>query len=233
MLVGSQALVSLTHDLTSPHTNTLCSVPPGSEVNLGVRLLQAGGEMSESDFTVSYTACSPGTYYEYTTASTACRPCLPGTFSFASALKCEDCPTGKFAEAGGSDECVECAAGFYATTKQLTCASCTKGSFSAKGAGRCRECEKGEYSPTDNSTACIKCEAGRFTRATNHYNCSDCAISTYTSQSGMSSCSDCPLGQITGVCCVRRGRSTRTRRRRVAAHACLATMLTRRACNSV
>jgi hypothetical protein len=88
---------------------------------------------------------------------------------------CEDCPPGKFSQAGASD-CIDCEAGrFQSDPGKSSCDACSVGTFSA---------ELG-------STACDDCAPGTAQRASGQASCEPCAKGTFAASSGSSSCLSC------------------------------------------
>ena len=118
---------------------------------------------------------------------------------------------GTYAQASGSAECYDCAAGkAVATTGGVECTSCGAGKYSSEGAASCTACAAGTHSPISGSFACIGCAAGK-SAVVGESSCTTCAAGTFSNESaafctlceagtaasgGASACTACGEGSI-------------------------------------
>jgi hypothetical protein len=176
VLVDGQVCTRNAHDVASPHTELLCTLPHEiSGTDLGVLVLQRGGQLSGTEgglLTVSMTQCDYG-YYQV-------------------GVECVECGAGQFSSVLDAGECEECPAGrFTVTNVTKTCALCPSGKFSAG------------YASDTRGTTCFDCERNTFNQREGQAQCLACVASpkdpSRVSEPGSSSCTDCPRGKFYSV----------------------------------
>lgn len=150
-------------------------------------------------------ACWPGTF-AVEKASTECKPCPSGTWSYYGADKCHTCPAGTFILPKG-EGCKSCPFGYYSTKpNSLYCTQCpfltTTYTLNATSPADCKPCVRGPY--------CRKCSVSDYFQPYEAYNltkydssyfgCRECPSGTYyegfRAISSASQCRPCPQGKF-------------------------------------
>ena len=153
------------------------------------------GSVSTVQGQVSCSPCSAGSYADMN--GTACRACLPGTYSSAGAqclqclpgtysasygsLMCLDCNMGYTQPQAGMSGCEICHAGTYmdkAGSSASDCDICMAGTMSRSGAQSCVFCQSSiDFQPNPGQATCIRC-VDWSVASINHTSC-DCQRGYY------------------------------------------------------
>jgi hypothetical protein len=117
------------------------------------------------------------TQYNTDGSSTACQPCLAGTFSVdGMGTSCAACPSGA-SSLTGSSAC-QCPSGhIHDPATNLCNLRCVPGEY--VNAGNCVQCESGTYSSMTDASACISCDAGTYTATAKAVACATCPANSY------------------------------------------------------
>ncbi len=167
VLIGSALCQSPSHDSTTPHRRMFCTAPPGTAPNLGVLILQNGGDLGSSSAFLSYVQCQPG-YKTDPHDEYACAECEVGAISeVISSRTCTPCFSGKYSDPDTRATCRDCPAGKSSPGGTSSCQNCTIGRFTASaGQSQCVECPTGSYAPTNGSSGCLSVDKGHYQDAT-------------------------------------------------------------------
>jgi hypothetical protein len=143
--------------------------------------------------------------------------CDAGTYSSGSATVCSPCQSGKYNNAKGSSECIDCKAGKYSVASLpgapiINCEECLKGKYSSKdGASSCVACNAvGVYQSAGGKTTCDKCRPGwgnitspeKLSPDLGYESeaqvCQQCTAGKYSAEYG-ASCSECELNSYNAL----------------------------------
>ena len=104
-----------------------------------------------------------GSYNNVNGSVAGCQPCLAGLYTDTTGQTvCQDCPLGRFTNAGSQSQCALCDAGFFGNSTGLTiCLGCEAGSVQAlPGQVNCTQCVPGLYQFSTKQTVCLSCSPG-------------------------------------------------------------------------
>ncbi|OQR96326.1 hypothetical protein THRCLA_07319, partial [Thraustotheca clavata] len=196
----------------SNDTSTFCSGCPAG--TFGSRLQAAlsnclpcpAGSYSSRVGQPYCTNCPDGTFG---TASgginaTACKPCIPGTFSNANTSKagaCTSCAIGTFNSVSGSASCIPCSTNMFTASlganSSSFCTYCPVGTQLDQRTSTCQSCPPGTHSLI-TAPGCVACPYGTFTNNlydAQNYVCKPCTPMTFANTTGSTLCQPCPSGQ--------------------------------------
>jgi len=168
--------------------------------------------------------CPVGKISEFTSGSSSCLECMPGTYgvfdadnqkpvcipvpigSFQNAPGQKvaiNCEPGSIANTTGSISCTKCGVGTYSDSKGITCEVCSNGKYQDQtGSSSCKLCAPGFISEmTSASTSCSACQPGSFGMFDNNGipTCFDCVAGTYSAIAARTKCPACPAGSYTNI----------------------------------
>jgi hypothetical protein len=194
----------LVHDASSPHTQLVCTIPEGTQLDAQV-IVVVGGQTASNVGLISYTQCPAGSY-QFNETDLDCTPCEPGTYTdrLGEAV-CTACSDGYYQADSGQVECDACAAGTFSVRESdelgaTACTNCAAGSYnSLEGQGSCTDCAPGFAIDTDGQIACVACVPGKQTDSTGSLECVDCTSGRSAQLSGSISCDACPVGSYSEV----------------------------------
>ena len=154
------------------------------------------GKYKPSDSGIACSDCLAGTYSDSPGAKT-CTYCEQGKYSAAEgAAQCTSCSAGKTSPVRSVQEsdCQNCPAGKFSDAGSA-CGDCTAGKYSAAGAAQCTSCSAGKTSPVRSvqESDCQNCPAGKFSDAGSA--CSDCTAGKYSTVAGAGVCTNCAAGK--------------------------------------
>jgi hypothetical protein len=189
----------LTHDSVSPHTQLVCTIPPGTQLDAQV-IVVVGGQTATDFGLVSYTQCTPGSY-QADEVDYDCTSCDVGTFTASSGqIQCAACQAGEYQNGTGSVACNTCPAGTFSTRLSdtqgaISCTDCLEGTANPdEGQAACTSCSPGTSQNETGGTTCTSCVAGKYTDQLGRLSCTLCAAGRSASLSGTITCNACPVG---------------------------------------
>jgi hypothetical protein len=153
-----------------------------------------------------FCASCPAGSYQDRTGETACKACVPGSYSADGAVECTPCDVGSYSSFD-SAVCLQCPDGTYqGNTGGSTCENCPVGTASSNsgigaGASKCSSCIPGTYSNVPGTIKCSKCFPGSYQPKIGASSCLACPVGTYDSLGGGGStqCTLCPSGTYGNV----------------------------------
>ncbi len=209
VLIGSALCLSA---VQIGHRHITCITPPGAAAELGVVILQNGGDFGASGGVLSYVQCQPG-YRIDPNDPYDCVACEEGKISeIVAARSCAACFPGKYSGLAPSSVCTDCDRGKTSSGSTSSCTNCTIGRFTATaGLQPCMECATGSYAPNEGSFEClpvdrgyyqdqtgmgsqIPCAAGYANPTLSQSQCVRCAAGTFTNVTGSLECRPCAGG---------------------------------------
>ncbi len=145
----------------------------------------------------------------------SCQSCsnLPGQYSTAEMVTCQQCPDGTYIEQGQTtcsacaagetssilgDKCDACIAGKWSAAGANGCTDCVLGQYSAAGSSSCTDCASGTTSENFGSGSCTICPAGKSAISGSAL-CNPCVKNTFSSSAGSSVCTACSTGKISEI----------------------------------
>ncbi|GMH97930.1 hypothetical protein TrVE_jg8351 [Triparma verrucosa] len=148
----------------------------------------------------SYATCFPCPAGMKSVSGNRCEQCPSGRYSEAGSSSCDDCARGKFNDVVGSPSCALCPASTYNnSTGMPKCTKCPSGKFSnSQGSKECTECPpksfSGEGSTDCSSCHALNCEPGQEVICdADNRECVDCLPGHFSAQGD--ACTACPVGK--------------------------------------
>jgi len=203
VLVGGSPCDSVVADSSQPNKRLTCNIRSGTQTDLPVLLIQAGGPQTTSTQTLSYAPCPAGSYASE--GQVECQPCLPGFYQDSEGQAgCKSCPDGEYSSSPNAQTCDACPVGTYSRVNPVTgagasnCTACGAGFYnSAEGQASCTPCEAGRFSNGTEFKSCIPCSMGYYQPSPQSTECLPCAAGEYVSYEGALACEPCPAGTRT------------------------------------